>query len=50
MAPPHADVVCIAAATAAANAAEPTCPTTDHGTQQVGIGGVVAPSKLLIVG
>ncbi len=50
MAPPHADVVCIAAATASANAAEPTCPTTDHGTQQIGIGDIVAPSKLLIVG
>src|SRR5258706_15816648 len=50
MTPAHADVVRIAAATASANAAEPTCSTTDHGTKQVGIDSIVAPSKLLIVG
>ena len=45
----HADVVRIAAATASANAAKPTHSTTDHGTQQIGIGSIVASCKLLIV-
>src|SRR5579885_1062787 len=49
MTPAHADVVGVAAATASANAAEPTPPTADHGAQQVGIGGIVPPGKLLIV-
>jgi hypothetical protein len=49
MTPAHADVVCIAAATASTNAAKSTRSATHQGTQQIGIGSIGAPSELLIV-
>jgi hypothetical protein len=45
----HADVIGVATATAASNAAEPTHPTPDHGSQKGGRGGSGAAGTALMV-